>query len=113
MHRWLTLPYTKAFWDSYLVYASALVVVILSIANVLLLLSFKWPRIRLRLLQGIAILLFILLFFPMIMGGLNAYYGSYAWLDALVLGILYGNIHWLYKAYQYVLSSSAYGNDKF
>lgn len=111
MHRWLTLPYTKAFWDSYLLYASALVVALLSIANVLLLLSFKWPRIRLGLLKGIATLLFILLFFPIIMGGLNACYGSHAWLDALVLGILYANIQWVYKIYQDVLDSSFYGND--
>ena len=111
MHRWLTLPYTKAFWDSYLLYMSALVVVMLSIANILLLLSFRWTRIRLGLLKGIAILLFILLFFPVIMGGLNAYYGSHAWLDALVLAVLYGNIQWVYKIYQDVLSSSFYGND--
>lgn len=109
MHRWLTLPYSKATWESYAIYSSAGVVTLLSIANVLLMLFFRAPFIRLQLLKGIAVLLFLLLFFPIIMGGLNAYYGSHAWVDALALGILYMNLQWLYKVYQDLLST--YEND--
>ncbi|MGH1336235.1 MAG: hypothetical protein ACRBFS_08910 [Aureispira sp.] len=102
-HRWLTLPYSKAVWESYALYSSAGIVVLLSFANVLLMLSFKALYFRLQLLKMVAILLFLLLFFPIIMGGLNAYHGTHAWVDALALGILYGNLQWLYKVYQELL----------
>lgn len=109
MHRWLTLPYSKAVWDSYMLYSSGGVILLLFLANILLLLSFKFPTIRLILLRCIAGLLFLLLFFPIIMGMLNAYQGSHAWVDVIALGILYFNLQWLYKVYQNLLVS--YKND--
>lgn len=109
MHRWLTLPYSKALWESYALYSGAAVVTLIGLANVGLLLAFRLPVVRLALLKGIAGLLFLLLFFPIVMGGMNAYQGSHAWVDAIALGVLYINLQWLYKVYQSLLES--YEND--
>lgn len=109
MHRWLTLPYSKALWESYALYSGAAVVTLIGVANVGLMVAFKFPAVRLALLKILAVLLFLLLFFPIIMGGLNAYLGSHAWVDAMALGILYFNLQWLYKVYQKLLES--YRND--
>ena len=109
MHRWLTLPYSAAAWESYLLYSSAGVVTLIALLNALLVLLFKSKRARLLVLKIIAGLLAVLLFFPIIMGALNGYSGSKAWVDALALGILYFNLHWLHRVYRALLVS--YEND--
>lgn len=104
-HRWLTLPYSKSLWESYAVYSSVGVVSLIAIVNTLLVVFYKSKYYQLRLLQALASLLFLLLFFPIIMGAWNAYEGSHAWVDAIALGILYFNLYWLYKVYQRLLVS--------
>jgi hypothetical protein len=107
--RWLALPYTDAPWESYLIYGSSTLATLIALLNILLVVFFKSKKYRLYLLRVLAGLLFLLLFFPIVMGMLNAYGGAHIWVDVLALLVLYGCSYWLYQVYERLRIS--YKND--
>lgn len=107
MQRWLEMPYTEGTWtlEVIIIFAAFFIGVGLSIGNILLLFSLKLPKLKRFFAKFTMVHLAGLFIYPIYSGLVLSWNGKFAWVDILVLLILYGNLWLMNKAYQKMLVS--------
>lgn len=95
MSRWMWMPYfdTVLNVQFIMLFSFGLFGTVLAISNVLMLFSWKWKRSKLLFLKVTMVCLALMTIYPLYAGLVLADQGT-AWVDVIVLWILYGNL-WL------------------
>lgn len=107
MQRWLEMPYTQGAWtlEVLVIFTAFFTAVGLVISNTLLLFSLKSVKYK-RLFAKLTMLHLAALFlYPIYAGITLAWSGKAVWVDILAIGILYGNLWLMNRAYQKMLVS--------
>jgi hypothetical protein len=107
MQRWLEMPYTEGTWtlEIIIIFAAFFIAAGVSIGNLLLLFSLRLPKLKRFFAKFTMLHLAGLFIYPIYSGLVLSWNGTFAWVDILVIFVLYANLWLMNKAYQKMLVS--------
>ena len=102
MQRWLEMPYIEGTWTLEIIigFAAFFIAMGLAISNLLLLFSLRSAKLKRFFTIMTMVHLAALFIYPIYSGMVISSFGKIAWVDALVIILLYGNLWLMNKAHQ-------------